>query len=61
MKGYILDLMDQNNNIIYSEPFSKGRKDMKEFLSQRARGLMQNPNSISHKGVRPVSFRVRKI
>jgi hypothetical protein len=61
MKGYVLDLMDQNSNVIYSEPFSKGTKDMKEFLFQRARSLMQNPNSISYKGVRPASFRVRKI
>jgi hypothetical protein len=61
MKGYVLDLMDQNSNVIYSEPFSKGTKDMKEFLFQRARSLMQNPSSISYKGVRPASFRVRKI
>jgi|UPI00048578D8 hypothetical protein len=61
MKGYVLDLMDQNSNVIYSEPYCKGEKDMKEFLSQRARNLMQNPNSISYKGARPASFRVRKI
>ena len=62
MKGYVLDLMDQNSNVIYSEAFCKGEKDMKEFLCQRARSLMQNPNSISfYKGVRPASFRVRKI
>ncbi|MFO7802652.1 MAG: hypothetical protein R6V55_10195 [Desulfovermiculus sp.] len=61
MKGYVLDLMDQQSNVIYSEAFSKGEKDMKEFLFQRARSLMQNPNSVSYKGVRPASFRVRKI
>ncbi|MFP4258135.1 MAG: hypothetical protein ACLFRE_03945 [Desulfovermiculus sp.] len=61
MKGYVLDLMDQNSNVIYSEGFSKCEKDMKEFLSQRAHSLMQNPNSVSYKGTRPASFRIRKI
>ena len=32
MKGYVLDLMDQQSNVIYSESFSKGEKDMKEFV-----------------------------
>ena len=61
MKGYVLDLMDQNTNVIYSEAFSNSGKDLKEFLFQRARSLMENPSSISSKKIRPASFRVRKI
>jgi hypothetical protein len=61
MKGFVLDLMDQENNIIYSEKFSPHGRNVQQHLMERGRHLLQSPSSVSSRRIRPASFRIRKV
>jgi hypothetical protein len=61
MKGFVLDVLDRDNNIIYSEKFSQHGKNLQQQLNERGRHLLQTPNSVSSSRLKPASFRVRKV
>ncbi len=61
MKGFVLDLLDGNTNVVHSEKYSKGDRNIVDRLMERGQYLLQSPKSLSLKGVKPVTYRIRKV